>query len=564
MMLHNLLIGLLLPSLAAALSYNADTLPYTDAPVDLSTKIAVSTLTELGIVEGNPDGTFLPNTPLNRAEFMKIVMGFLPEDQGTVFTACFPDIDPEIWYAVPVCRAKEMDIVSGNELAGIPASAWPFEASRSVQYEEALKILTRIFGVPMPQVDANAQWYQKFLIAAEAEGIHISDAVPGTKLTRGQMARLVVGFVAWSRGELTALRTAESGISSSSSSSSSVSSMQSSVVTSASTSSSASSISSFVSSSSSVVYDPYLDDVSTDGSVIMLGTVSHILASASIFPDAEPLRVEEFLIDLVAANSSIDSMFVYDHDGIYIGRATLDTSFVGNTRYKLRVFNQDIVIPKRESYSFYVRATLKPQDQGGTSGGSIQVDEMGVTGVGDWSSRDYQQWTRGETFATSTVARSAIIEVRNAGDTSGILVPGNGLEIGAFYFAGATGHSAASLKINAIDFTLGITGGVTIASPYLRVSGSSDVHNCSIVSSVITCSALPDSFGEIDDGSRTLRLYGDITVPGNSQSARLQVSINNPGSPSTAGDITWTDGVTTFTWVDTANYPLARGTSYMY
>ena len=80
-----ILLGVLLPGVVSALSYGTDSLPYTDAPSDHSAAIAISTLTELGIVRGNPDGTFKPGTPLNRAEFMKIAMALLPPEED--FTA---------------------------------------------------------------------------------------------------------------------------------------------------------------------------------------------------------------------------------------------------------------------------------------------------------------------------------------------------------------------------------------------------------------------------------------------------------------------------------------------
>src|SRR5688572_19769096 len=77
--------------IALAVSYDTSPLPYSDADeMNLQMQVAVSALTEEGIIEGNPDGTYRPNTQLNRAEFVKIVMGFLPDDT-TMRTNCFPD-----------------------------------------------------------------------------------------------------------------------------------------------------------------------------------------------------------------------------------------------------------------------------------------------------------------------------------------------------------------------------------------------------------------------------------------------------------------------------------------
>ena len=257
-------------------------------------------------------------------------------------------------------------------------------------------------------------------------------------------------------------------------------------------------------------------------------------------------------------------MNVYDHDGKLIGRATLDATVSGKTRYQLNVKNHDIVIPKRERYSFYVRGLLRSQESGGTSGGSVQIDSMGVSGIGDWSNRDYQQFTSGETFAKTTVARSAITTVSIAGDDNAILVVGPDTEIGAFYLEGATGHSAAKLQVTAIDFQIGSVGGTTITNVTMKVDGSPERHSCIVSSTTLTCSNLPASFGTLDDSPRTLRIFADITVPDVSQSAGLQLSINDPGTIGSPGDITWTDGVTIFTFVDIGRQPVARGTYYSY
>ena len=120
MKFHWIVAGILLPVSVFALSYDSSNLPYMDVPMDLPTKIAISTLTELEIVRGNPDGTYKPGVPMNRAEFMKIVMALLPPTNVFVQTRCFPDIDENIWFAEPVCRAKSMGIVSGNAVAGGP------------------------------------------------------------------------------------------------------------------------------------------------------------------------------------------------------------------------------------------------------------------------------------------------------------------------------------------------------------------------------------------------------------------------------------------------------------
>lgn len=547
-----ILTGLFLPVSVFALTFEVKTLPYSDSPSDLPTQIAISTLTEMEIVKGNPDGTFKPGVSINRAEFIKIAMGLLPPETVRIATRCFPDVDENIWFAEPVCRAKALGIVSGNSVVGVPAEQWKFEPTRSVKYEEALKILSQIYGTPLLTVQG--EWYEKYVRSAENLGIDLKDSAPGSGLTRGQMARLVVSYIAYAGGELDALRAAQSGADSSSSVR---------IVFEPSSISSSSSVSS-VASSSSDVYDALIHDTTTDDAVLVLGKTTHILGAAELFADAEPIEVQYFLIDLVAANSSLDAMNVYDDRGKLIGRATIDSSVAGKTRYRLGVKNKNIVLPRRDEYSFYVRGLLRSQDSGGVSGGSIQVSEMGAEGIGAWSNRNYSVMTSGETFAKTSVARSAITSITNAGDDRSILLQGEEVEIGAFRFEGVTGHSAARLQITALDFQIGAVGGTTISNVIIRVDGSSERHSCSVASTTLTCSSLPDTYGRLDDGPRTLRVFADIAVPDESIHAGIQITINDPGSIGSAGSITWTDGVTVFTWVDSLNTPVARGTYYSY
>ena len=93
-----LIIGLF--PLVAFAAYDSTHLPYSDAPIDRATAVAVSFLTEEGILQGYPDGTFRSDQPVNRAEFLKVSQrASATEVIPPVDTACFPDIDPAAWYA---------------------------------------------------------------------------------------------------------------------------------------------------------------------------------------------------------------------------------------------------------------------------------------------------------------------------------------------------------------------------------------------------------------------------------------------------------------------------------
>ena len=85
---------------------------YTDVPADAWYNIAVSTLSNAGILDGYEDGTFRPDGNITRAEFATITARFLEAsyDGGNRF----PDIDGH-WAAEYINEAANAGIVDGYE-----------------------------------------------------------------------------------------------------------------------------------------------------------------------------------------------------------------------------------------------------------------------------------------------------------------------------------------------------------------------------------------------------------------------------------------------------------------
>jgi hypothetical protein len=117
------------------------------------------------------------------------------------------------------------------------------------------------------------------------------------------------------------------------------------------------------------------------------------------------------------------------------------------------------------------------------------------------------------------------------------------------------------VRLTSITFTAEISNGITLSNVVLRNEDNSASTSCSVSSTTITCSGIDQSIG-IVDSTRTLRLVGDVAVDSAFTGDRfLRIVIDQPGTPSTSGAITWTDGDTTFTWVD-FNQPVVRGAMY--
>src|SRR3990167_7885093 len=72
-----------------------------------------------GAVSGYPeDGTFRPNKWINRAEFVKILLEYNKDVQGTGPSMCFTDFNPggfetAEWYYAYACEAKALGYIQG-------------------------------------------------------------------------------------------------------------------------------------------------------------------------------------------------------------------------------------------------------------------------------------------------------------------------------------------------------------------------------------------------------------------------------------------------------------------
>lgn len=84
---------------------------FTDVPAGQWYSDAVITLAGMGVVNGYPDGTFRPDAPITRAEFVTMALNFAKADKGT---ACaFADVSENMWYYGAVAGATENGWISG-------------------------------------------------------------------------------------------------------------------------------------------------------------------------------------------------------------------------------------------------------------------------------------------------------------------------------------------------------------------------------------------------------------------------------------------------------------------
>lgn len=310
------------------------------------------------------------------------------------------------------------------------------------------------------------------------------------------------------------------------------------------------------------VYDK--KDTTIRSQFLLLGEVSAVLGASSIFIEEEPLRITAISINVQSDVSSIQSLLVYDDQKQYLGRATLNMSSSSTNRnYRLALLPGVLTVGKREPRIIYFRAQLSPFHAGGQSGLVAQISDVIAEGNGEWSSNSYRkQSSHSDVYPQFTASRSVMTKVTNALQPDGTLVVAANQLLGSFTFEGRTTDSSAVMELQELRFQIEKTGDLSLSNVKLKTQGLPDGITCTNTSTIVTCSAIPAIIGSLTDAPRTLLLYGDVSG-GTTMHASLRLTLNEAGSPLSAGSITWTDGTTSFSWVG-LDAPVASGINLKY
>ncbi len=131
---------------------------------------------EKGVISGYADGSLRLDSPINRAEFLKVVMkaAGLPEEGS----GCFKDVGSE-WFAGSICSAQRLGIVGGRD-DGM------FHPADGVRLNEALKMIYLGLKLKLGSAGDDA-WYSPYLeTAADEHAIPKSVDFYDEPLTRGE------------------------------------------------------------------------------------------------------------------------------------------------------------------------------------------------------------------------------------------------------------------------------------------------------------------------------------------------------------------------------------------
>ena len=547
------------PLTAFALDFQRQHLPYSDVDPSTPESAAISLLTGEEVVRGYDDGTFRPDSRLNRAEFLKIVV-------ETVYTnfmdayigpdeACFSDVPLDAWFMPYACFGKEQGIVSGYPDARLPKEQWPLKPERNVNYAEALKILAELYEYQLVN-EPGDQWFDPYYRAAIEHGTALSVNLPfDAELTRGQMARLAAAFLAESQGQLKNYRLAERGeYVPPSSSSSSMSSSQSSAP--ASSSSSASSTSSSQSSASSFGYT-----IPSASHFLMVGRTSDAIADGVIRP-TENAKIRAAEVTLFQEVPSIDVLELTNEQGVVIAtlRQRLNANPADYKQYYEATLTpeQGYAVAANTDVRLVVRAVIRTPENNGASDRLLQVRTFKLTLVGDPSNTSVSLNVTGP-FPKHQTSFGRIATVGMSGPATAPVASGTGVTLGTFTF---TGDAIAGKTLGLTDLVFDVLRTGSVDMKNIRVGKAGGIATpCTMSSNVITCSNLPNEIGQIPSGAAlSLELKSDLPVTGGVGS--LEVSLNQGGSPEALGAVWWTDQSGRFKWIESKVAPIVRGTRF--
>jgi uncharacterized protein YkwD len=167
---------------------------FTDVPGDDPARASIAYLEEEGIAGGFEDGSFHPGDPVNRAEFLRVVIA--SADSTERAAACirdfqaqygnaqlFRDVSQDAWFRDSLCRGLALKIIERGKTR-------MFRPADNVNFAEAAKMIAMAFKLPVNVVEG--PWYRAFVEALAAKNAIPTDITSFTKpLTRRQMAVMI-------------------------------------------------------------------------------------------------------------------------------------------------------------------------------------------------------------------------------------------------------------------------------------------------------------------------------------------------------------------------------------
>jgi hypothetical protein len=291
--------------------------------------------------------------------------------------------------------------------------------------------------------------------------------------------------------------------------------------------------------------------------ILQLGATTPTLALVRFTTTVEPLQGERLTIRLVDPVTSLDVLQVYAEDGRFLATASRSSTDPTGRTFVAPLSAQTFSIPKGQEASLYVRGILRSFTQGGVSGEVLDLDTITLEATGAWSTSPYIVSST-ESLPASQTARGALSLVRSLEENMQSLNTGTNQLLWDFEVAGVVSDGEARLSIVDLLFSLSAQN-VSLTNVRVQAADGSASVPCTMTTNTVTCQGIGTVLGAIPtNGSQRLRIYGDILVVGTPTFAYVQLSLNEPGSVTFPGAISWTDGTGAFSWLS-IDGPIAVG-----
>jgi len=162
----------------------------------IKNKVAVNYLLARGVINGHADGSFSPESGVNRAEAVKIILEVLDSSIYLDAVDGFSDVPENEWYSAYVLTAMQDGIVKGY-------SDGTFKPNKTVNKVELLKMLFHAFGIDLTDypvtdlyIDADLNdWYASYLQYAKDNNLIEADKngkiKPNQSMTRDDFSEVV-------------------------------------------------------------------------------------------------------------------------------------------------------------------------------------------------------------------------------------------------------------------------------------------------------------------------------------------------------------------------------------
>lgn len=167
---------------------------FSDVPQTNANYLAIKYLSEQHIVKGYADGTFKPEQKVNRAEAVKMILQAKSSEIPVAVTqVAFSDMTITDWFASYVMKAKEMGIVSGNPDGTFAPSRDVARAEflKMLLNSDGFKPDKWANQALFPDVPQDA-WFNAYMNYAGQAGVVVKDSNgnlnPTQSLTRGEVA----------------------------------------------------------------------------------------------------------------------------------------------------------------------------------------------------------------------------------------------------------------------------------------------------------------------------------------------------------------------------------------